>query len=240
MSDDPFVSDPALARAAGYPYDITAHSFTFIDGEARPFDRAHTQGRLPVVGYGSNQSPIRLRQKYGTDHAPIPVQRAWLADHDVVFSAHISGYGSVPAALRYAPGTRVAVAVTWLSEAELAVMHPTETDHYDFARLADIRLSLDGGDELDSAFAYLSFRGHVGEGGLPFALAEIRAEGRSLPALRQLEMQALVRDRLSPEADLAAFVRANIDDAQVRRERIARLEADAVAVTHAVHAIVPV
>jgi hypothetical protein len=155
MTTDPFETDPVLMRAVGYPYDITAHSFTFIEGEAAPFDAAHTIGRRPVIGYGSNQSPLRLRQKYGTDHAPIPVQRAWLDDHDVVFAAHFAGYGALPAALRHVPGTRVAVAVTWLSDAELAVMHPTEIEHYHFARLEGLTLDLDGGETIDAAWAGL-------------------------------------------------------------------------------------
>jgi len=237
MTSDPFETDPALVRAIGYPYDITAHSFTFVDGEAAPFDAAHTAGRRPVIGYGSNQSPLRLRQKYGTDHAPIPVQRAWLTDHDVVFSAHFSSYGSLPAALRHVPGTRVAVAVNWLSDAELTVMHPTEIDNYHFARLEGLTLALDGGDTIDSAWAYLSFRGHVGDGARPFALAEIVAEGRQLPVLSQHQALALMRDRMAPGEDLAAFVRAHIDNSDIRDMRVRRLQSEAMPVAHASHKV---
>lgn len=238
MTDDAFQSDPVLANAAGYPYDITAHSFTFVAGTEAPFDPRLTEGRKPVIGYGSNQSPLRLRQKYGTDHAPIPVQRGWLADHDVVFSAHFSSYGSLPAALRHVPGTRVAVAVNWLSDIELAVMHPTEIDNYHFAELVGLDLKLDGGVRLEHAFAYLTFRGHMGEGDQPFALKEISAEGRRLPALNQLEALTLMRDRLAPEDDLADFVRAHIHDADLRAARIAHLERAAVPVAHASHKVV--
>lgn len=234
---DPFKSDPALIRAVGYPYDITTHSFTFIAGEAAPFDAAYTKGRRPVIGYGSNQSPLRLRQKYGTDHAPIPVQRAWLDDHDVVYSAHFSSYGSLPAALRHVPGTRVAVAVNWLSDAELEVMHPTETDSYDFARLDGLTLALDGGDVIDAAWAYLSFRGHVGDEAQPFALAEVAAEGRQLEALSQRDALALMRDRIAPGEDLAAFVRAHIDDAEIRDARVRHLQAAAHPVAHTSHEV---
>ena len=237
MTKDPFETDPVLIRAVGYPYDITAHSFTFIDGEALPFDIAHTVGRRPVIGYGSNQSPLRLRQKYGTVHAPIPVQRAWLDDHDVVYSAHFSSYGSLPAALRYVSGTRVAVAVTWLSDAELEVMHPTEIDSYNFARLEGLALALDGGDVLDAAWAYLSFRGHVGDDAQPFALAEIAAEGRQLAALSQRDALALMRDRIAPGEDLAAFVRAHIDDPEIREARVRHLQAAAHPVAHASHKV---
>ncbi|MGB0570598.1 MAG: hypothetical protein ACPGQM_00805 [Alphaproteobacteria bacterium] len=237
MTTDPFDTDPALIRAAGYPYDITAHSFTFIDGEAAPFDKARTAGRRPVIGYGSNQSPLRLRQKYGTDHAPIPVQRAWLDDHDVVYSAHFSSYGSLPAALRHMPGTRVAVAVNWLNDAELEVMHPTEIDSYNFARFEGLTLNLDGGEVIEAAWAYLSFRGHVGDGTRPIALSEIATEGRQLPSLSQREALAAMRDRIAPGEDLAAFVRAHIEDSELRDARVRHLQSAAMPVAHAPHIV---
>ena len=115
MDHDPFQTDPVLKRAAGYPYDITPTSYTFIDGEAAPFDPALTKGRYPVIGYGSNQSPQRLRQKYGAAHAPIAVQRGRLADHDVVYSAHFSSYGSLPAALRHVEGNALGEVYAYLS-----------------------------------------------------------------------------------------------------------------------------
>jgi len=238
MSDDAFRSDPALRRAAGYPYDITPTSFTFIDGSAAPFDSTLTEGRVPVIGYGSNQSPERLRQKYGVSHAPIPVQRGRLADHDVVYSAHFSSYGSLPAALRHVDGTTVSVAVNWLDEAQLETMHPTEWDNYHYVRLTDIRLELAEGQVLREAYVYLSFRGHVGDGDQPFALAEVAADNRRHRALSQLEALALMRDRLAPGTDLAAFVRAHIADAGVRAARVAQLMAAAVAVRHAAHEMV--
>ncbi len=240
MNNDPFETDPVLIRAVGYPYDITAHSFTFIAGAEAPFDPALRAGRRPVIGYGSNQSPLRLRQKYGTDHQPIPVQRAWLSDHDVVYSAHFSSYGSLPAALRHVPGTRVAVAVNWLSDAELEIMHPTEIDSYDFAHLDNLDLKLDDGSVLDRAYAYLSFRGHVGVGDQPFALREVASEGRKYPAYSQREALTMMRDRIAPGDDLAGFVRAHIADTETRHARVAQLEKAALAVVHTDHDIVEI
>lgn len=240
MSHDPFETDPVLVRAAGYPYDITAHSFTFVHGAEAAFDPALREGRRPVIGYGSNQSPQRLRQKYGTDHEPIPVQRAWLSDHDVVYSAHFSSYGSLPAALRHVPGTRVAVAVNWLSDAELEIMHPTEIDSYDFAHLDNLDLHLDDGSVLKRAFAYLSFRGHVGDGVQPFSLQEVASENRQYPVLGQREALSLMRDRIAPNDDLANFVRAHISDSKLRDTRVVELERMALPVAHADHDIVEI
>jgi len=238
MSDEQFRRDPVLRRAAGYPYDITPHSFTFVDGAAAPFDAALIKGRHPVIGYGSNQSPERLRQKYGTKHAPIPVQRGQLADHDVVYSAHFSTYGSLPAALRHVEGTTVSVAVNWLDDAQLETMHPTEQDNYHYVRLTDVTLRLAEGQILREAFVYLSFRGHVGHDDEPIALAEVAADNRRHRALGQLEALALMRDRLAPGEDLATFVRAHIADADIRSARVRQLMSGAVAVRHAAHEVV--
>lgn len=238
MARDTFKSDPTLQRAAGYPYDITETSFTFRDGEATVFDPALTQGRHPVIGYGSNQSPQRLRQKYGATHAPIPVQRGRLADHDVVYSAHFSSYGSLPAALRHVDDTVVSVAVNWLDDEQLAAMHPTEWDNYHYVRLTGISLRLNEGEVLSEAYAYLSFRGHVAHEGEPIALAEVAADNRRHAALNQIEALSLMRDRLAPGVELAAFVRDHIADADVRAARVRLLMDGAIAVRHAAHEVV--
>jgi len=238
MDHDPFQTDPVLQRAAGYPYDITQTSFTFVDGGAAPFDPALIKGRYPVIGYGSNQSPQRLRQKYGTDHSPIPVQRGRLADHDVVYSAHFSSYGSLPAALRHVAGTTVSVAVNWLDDAQLAAMHPTEWDNYHYARLTGISLQLAEGEELGDAYAYLSFRGHVADDGEPIALAAVAADNRQHGALDQMAALALMRDRLAPGVALAEFVHAHIADADVRAARVQQLREEAVDGHHSEHEVV--
>lgn len=238
MERKPFQTDPVLKRAAGYPYDITQTSFTFIDGEAAPFDPALTKGRYPVIGYGSNQSPQRLRQKYGTEHSPIPVQRGRLADHDVVYSAHFSTYGSLPAALRHVEGTTVSVAVNWLDDEQLAAMHPTEWDNYHYARLTGISLRLAEGEALDEAYAYLSFRGHVAHDGEPIALAAVAADNRRHGALDQMDALTLMRDRMAPGVALAEFVHAHIADAELRAARVQQLRDSAVDGHHADHEVI--
>jgi hypothetical protein len=238
MDHDPFQTDPVLQRAAGYPYDITQTSFTFVDGGTAPFDPVLTKGRYPVIGYGSNQSPQRLRQKYGTKHSPIPVQRGRLANHDVVYSAHFSSYGSLPAALRHVEGTTVSVAVNWLDDEQLAAMHLTELDNYHYARLTCISLQLAEGEALDEAYAYLSFRGHAAPDGEPIALAEVAAENRRHSSLSQLDALTLMRDRLAPGVVLAEFVHAHIADAEVRAARVLQLMAAAVDGLHVAHDVI--
>lgn len=239
MLTDALGSKPSkLMRALDYPYAIPDASFTLVGGAAAPFAPALRRGRVPVIGYGSNQSPDRLRQKYGTDHTPIPVQRARLADHDVVYSAHLSVYGALPAALRRASGTSVAVAVTWLDADQLVVMHASEAHNYVYAALTGVHLALDDGTVLDSAHAYLGKRGNFAVDGSAVALAAIAAEGRRLTALLQRDALDLARARIAPESDLASFVAATVDDAAERARRIARLAAHAIAAEHPPHIVV--
>jgi len=238
MNYKPLQNDKQLYRAISYPYDITPNSFTFIRGESGPFDVLLTKGRHPVIGYGSNQSPHRLRQKYGTDHSAIPVQRGCLADHDVVYSAHFASYGSVPAALRYVKGTSVSVAVNWLDDEQLEIMHGTEWDNYNYAQLTDISLKLQEGTVLTDAYAYLCFTGHIDQNGSPIALAEVAAKNRIFDSFKQIEVLTLVRDRLEPEMGLADFLRENITNNKIRQERTQELMKDAIDGMNTAHRLI--
>ena len=87
-----------LALAKSYPFAAPTQSYLFRNGAAAPSDPALSapdcyDGRTAVIAHGSNRSPDQLLRKFGAS-AEIPVTRAWLADYDVVFSAHVIGYGS--------------------------------------------------------------------------------------------------------------------------------------------------
>ena len=83
--------------------------------------------RTPVLAYGANAAPERLRRKYAPlGHSVFPVLRARLHGFDIVHAAHISSYGAVPATIERSPGTVCEIAVTCLDERQLARMHETE------------------------------------------------------------------------------------------------------------------
>ena len=96
-----------VERAMGYPYPVPSHPFvqlghgTFDPGE---FDLDWSD-RVPVLAYGSNAAPAALAHKLALSSDPVLVVPAWLDDFDVVYSAHISPYGAVPAAIQRSPGT---------------------------------------------------------------------------------------------------------------------------------------
>lgn len=216
-------ADP-LRRAKEYPYFIPAGSFVLTGGGTMELSPGaplpDVSGRHAVLACGSNQSPDRLRQKFPRlGGVGIPVFRARLADFDVVYSAHIAAYGSVPATLQYAPGTTVTLSITWLTEAELDRMHETETasGNYVFGVLDGLRLDLGGGRVLNRVSAYISTRGCLVLDGAPVALAAIPAIGRKWPSQSQKEVLSGVRDRLTPGRALNDFLREAINDDAVRQ-----------------------
>ena len=217
-----------LSRARGYPYDVTDHSYLFVAGKAAPADdlRPHCTGRVPVLAYGSNQSPTQLTRKFGhlaEEDAVIPVQRAWLANFDVVYSAHFTSYGAVPAMLQRAAGTKVALAVTWLNEHQLEIMHDTETSvaNYAYRRLQRIDLALDDGTRLSTVDAYIGERGSLLQDGAPIPLAAVKAEGRRHVARSTADVLEFARARVAPDHEPDEFIIRLIDDARFRRDRSA-------------------
>ncbi len=221
--------DPAgrLALALGYPYAIPAGSFLYRDGAAMPLERLETAGRVPVLAIGSNRSPEQLARKYagwpkGTE---IPVTAARLAGHDVVHAAHFARYGSLPAVLCPAPGTRVEVAVTWLTETQLERMHETEgARNYRYGEPDRLDLRLGDGAPLDHAvLVYRGRHGALAPDGAPLPLAAVPAEGRARPGVRQAEALARARDLLAPKRALEDFLLELIDDAAVREAHVRRL-----------------
>ncbi len=219
-----------LALAKSYPFDAPDDSFLFRDGAAAPIEAADFTGRAAVIGHGSNRSPEQLRRKYG-EAAEIPVTAAWLADYDVVYSAHITQYGSIASALRPTPGCRVRIFVNWLDAGQLTRMHETEgPSNYRFGRLSRLSLDLDKGpaDWLSEARVYMSRRGYLSIAGRPAGLAAVPAEGRETEALDQVEALALVRERHRPEIGLDDLILRVIRDPEQRKSLIADLGKEAV------------
>lgn len=185
------------------------------------------RNRVAVLSLGSNASPEQLGRKFSALAGPvlIPVIRGQLLDFDVVYSAHITRYGSVPAALASAPGTRVQLFVNLLDAAQLEVMHHSESlgRNYAFCRLEGIRLELEGGRTLDQVHFYRSHFGVLQDHGLPIALTAISAQGRRYPAMSEAEVLEWVRQRIAPEAGLDGFIASNIASEAHRQRHVAAL-----------------
>jgi len=235
----PTLESDLLALAKGYPFEVPGRSYLFgadavvpLAADAGPEVFAE---RVPVIAHGSNRSPRQLRRKYGNG-AEIPVSRAWLADYDVVYSAHVTQYGAIAANLQHMPGTRVEVYVTWLTVPQLERMHETELggENYHYGEMAEIELTLEVGPvpTLSAAHAYLSTRGCLIERpSRPVGLAAVAAERRAHGALVQEAAIALVRDRHRPGIDLDRHILATIRDRTLRRDLIAAMAQHALPAT---------
>lgn len=188
---------------------------------------AGLEARTPVMALGSNASPEQLARKFKNvdDDVIIPVLRGGIIDHDVVYAAHFTAYGSIPATLEASPGTTAEIAIVYLTDAQLARMHKTENlgSSYVYGRLGGIFLDVDGLDPLLEAFVYLSMSGAAMLTDAPVALSSIIAHRRRFRAQPMPAMLALARDRLAPELGLDAFILETIDHESLRAERTAAL-----------------
>ncbi len=220
-----------LAFAKSYPFTKFPDSYLLRGGQAVPLRALPTSparfaDRVPVIAHGSNRSPAQLVRKFG-DAAEIPVSRAWLHDYDVVYSAHVTRYGSVAANLHHVPGMQVEVFVTWLSAPQLARMHETELggEVYVYGRMAGIELDLEAGPapRLQEAFIYLSRRGCLAADRRPIGLAEVTARQRGHAALPQADSLDLVRARHGDDAPLDALILRAVRDQTFRRALIAAM-----------------
>lgn len=235
------MSDPTadiLRRARTYPYDAPSGSYTWHHGDIRDFVPADRAGRSPVLAFGSNRAPERLHQKFAHlgDHR-IPVEAARLADFDVVYAAHITSYGAVPAMLQRAPGVTVEIAITWLDDAQLTIMHDSEMSaaNYVYARLDNVTLSLSGGGTADQAFCYVGTRGHLrSQSGGSIPLLAVRAEGRADAASATGEVLEMIRARVGDSRDPDAFVLELVRDEGFRRGVSDLISRDAVPFGHPV------
>lgn len=213
-----------IAHAKTYPFAILDHSFMVRHGKVTvlPSGDNHRAGRTPVIATGSNRSFEQLARKFGDDPDGVPTERARLADFDVVYAAHITRYGSIPATLQHVAGMGVHLAVNWLTERQLAAMHATE-GNYDFVLLERITLETEAGPALDEAHVYVAKNGPLMHEGAPIGSREAAAEGRPHAAMDQHEAQAHVHARLGEGIAPDDFVLQNIEDERLRRERTERL-----------------
>lgn len=193
---DPRAAAEILRRALAYPYATPERSYVYLDGEARelPADGPDLGGRTPLLSYGANAAPEALARKLASlPGVEMPVLRSELEGFDVVYSAHVSPYGAVPATLLESPGTVAPVFVLHPTAEQRALLTASEPN-YDLVEV--------GGME-----AFRSKHGCLSLDGSPVALAPVRSVGRILPELDEPAVLERVRAALAPELALEDFIR---------------------------------
>jgi hypothetical protein len=184
-----------LERALAYPYATPDRSYLYRNGEAHalPVDGPDLTERTPLLSYGANSAPEALARKLASlPGVDMPVLRAELESYDVVYSAHVSPYGAVPATLIESPGTT----------APVFVLHPT-VDQHALLTASEPNYNL---VEVNGIAAYRSKHGPLELDGSAVALAAVRSTGRTLPELDEPAILDRVRAHLEPQLSLEEFV----------------------------------
>jgi hypothetical protein len=184
-----------LARALDYPYATPDRSYLYLDGTAAelPPEGPDLSGRTPLLSYGANVSPEALGRKLTQlPGVELPVMQFELDGFDVVYSAHVSPYGAVPATLVESPGTVAPVFLLHPTAEQLALLTASEPN-YDLV-------------EIGGTAVYRSKHGCLEIDGSAVALSAVRSVGRTLPELDEPGILELVRANLEPALDLEQFV----------------------------------
>jgi hypothetical protein len=201
-----------LKRALEYPYATPERSYLYRDGTARSLpDDLDLGDRTPLLAYGANAAPEALAYKLASlPGEEMPVLRAELEGFDVVYSAHVSPYGAVPATLQESPGTTAPVFVVFPGPGQLELLTAYELN-YDLVALSGVSCRLEDGTAVGELAAYRSIHGCLSLDGSEVALAAVHSAGRSLPELDEPAVLEQVHARLEPELTLEEFIRRCID-----------------------------
>jgi hypothetical protein len=194
-----------LERALTYPYATPERSYLYRDGGAEELPEAgpDLSGRTPLLSYGANAAPAALARKLAPlPGVEMPILRAELEGFDVVYSAHVSPYGAVPATLHESPGTVAPVFVIHPTTEQRALLTASEPN-YDLV-------------EVNGIAAYRSKHGCLLLDCCPVALAAVRSAGRALPELDEPAVLERIRAELEPELTLAEFVAACVERGGIR------------------------
>lgn len=216
----PQSANDLLGLAYGYPFAAPNQGFLLRDGVINPLEEACFNDRIPVLAHGSNRAPSQLARKF--PEGEIPVTRGGLRDFTVVYAACLTRYGACPSLLLPCPGSRVRLALTWLTRAQLKVMHLTEGS-YGFGDLtADYEA--EEGPSVDHVYLYHSPHGALLLDGEPRCLAAVEAYGKiTWPRLAQKQMLSAIQRLLGIEGSLDDFALGVIRDPTERRRLIRRL-----------------
>jgi len=217
-----------LERAMRYPYAVPMRPFAqlghrTLDPAEVEIDRA---ARSRLLVYGSNGSPEALARKLALSADPVLVEPAWLHDLDVVYSAHFSPYGAVPATLQASPGTSVRVAILHLTAEQMRLLSATEPN-YELTPFEAAVCELPDGTPVGGLSVYLSQHGCLLVDGAEAALVAVPARDRRFGELGEPQVLELLRERLCPEETIDGFVLGNVTDPALAETRSARLPAGA-------------
>ena len=241
------LDDDHYERAIGYPWERRPGSCVVTDKGVEDLADLRTErrnelvhkyvyesaDRVPLLTYGANSSPVRLALKLA--HLPESDREALiiagdLEGFDVGAVAQPPVFSSMAATLLPSPGTKVRVAVLFLTPAQFTALWWTELT-YLVGALTGICLVTDVvEDPIDRVVLFISRWGAFCVGGEPVAMAAIPAKNRRLAALTQAEiLDAAARMAIGEGACARDLLRASYENpAAFMAEHYARFRAASV------------
>lgn len=217
-------ADDHYETVIGYPWARDLGSYLLSDAGVEQLDEVEERAaaytaadgsgpaRFPLLAYGANRSPERLSMRFAglpDGHRDALVLGATLAGFDVGVTAIPPVWAAMPGTLIPSPEARVRVTVLLVTAVQFEELTKMELS-YRVGALEPVEVVPDlGGISIGRAFAFVSRFGALRVDGTPIVMQAIPAEGRSYPALTQVEiLDAGARLCLGEAARGADLIRA--------------------------------
>jgi hypothetical protein len=194
-------SQTDLDRALGYPWQRPTESFRLERGVATPLDAVpsidSTSGQIPLLAFGSNSSPKVIADRLATTGGTVHLLAGSLHDYEVVPSAHLAVYGSLPSTIVRSRGASEEAGLLLVNEAQLELLARYELN-YRLAALPGLSFNSDIGWRTPRRiFAFVSRHGAFApEGQSPPTQAEALSKASPIALGEGGDPEALVRRTL--------------------------------------------
>ena len=214
-------------KAISYPYLAPSKPFSFVDGKCLEGIKIRIDDRLPILSVGSNRSPFQLCNKF-TLNENLCVVPAVLSNCDIVYSASISPYGSIPATQWPSKGTTVKLNVLWLDKKQLELMHLTEGIGiaYNFVELEKGSVLMKGINYSGPVYGYVSANGVYGfRNNVPNRLSYLKSINPTLKGMTEFKSLSFVKESLELNSlSIKDWIKKLISDKPYRLEIIKMMQ----------------
>ena len=162
-----------------------------------------------ILSYGSNSAKSQLIDKFKDEDEKIYGIDATLEGYDVVFGAHVSRKGYVPATLESSSKTSVPCHILLLTDGQLGILNVSEGIKYKTYELEKvkgvIKLKHPFEDKaIEEVKTYFLKNNYLLSNGNPIALSVVQASGRIWPDKTEKELLSFLAKRENLSCD--AFV----------------------------------
>jgi hypothetical protein len=233
----PVLFDPGTGAREAHVVDIGPERERAVDGLSTPLPvRAivvESAGQtieiddvVALIAAGSNGSTEQLARKWRDRRSARPTVIAPAQVHGAVsvYSAHVTGYGSVPATMHPGAGATADLHVLMIPAEELGHMNATESLGVNYVLAAPDGVSATvEAVTLARPLAYVSRRGALALDGAPALLPETGGGGTDYRAIGQREMMARVQRHVGGAGSLEDFVLSLVADRDRRQAVTDRL-----------------